>query len=55
VLAVELEPSVPPRVIALAWHRDRYQSRAVEVFVELASELCGMLEGSRRPATAAAG
>jgi DNA-binding transcriptional LysR family regulator len=55
VLAVELEPSVPPRVIAIAWHRDRYQSRAAEVFVELASELCSRLERVPRAAIAAAG
>ncbi len=55
VLAVELEPSVPPRIIALAWHRDRYRSRVAEAFVELASELCSLLEGSPQAAIAAAG
>jgi DNA-binding transcriptional LysR family regulator len=54
VLAVELEPNVPPRVIALAWHRDRCRSRAAEMFVELASELCSRLEGSPQAAVAVA-
>jgi DNA-binding transcriptional LysR family regulator len=52
VLAVELGPRVPPRVIAVAWHRDRYRSRAAEAFVELASELCTRLERSPRAAVA---
>jgi DNA-binding transcriptional LysR family regulator len=55
VLAVELGPNVPPRVIALAWHRDRYQSRAAEAFIELASEVCARLERAPRSAVAAAG
>jgi molybdate transport repressor ModE-like protein len=41
-LPLGLEPS--PRVIALAWHRDRYQSSAAEAFVNLAGELCAELE-----------
>jgi DNA-binding transcriptional LysR family regulator len=53
VLAVELEPKVPPRVIALAWHRDRYRSRAAEAFVELASEVCTRLEQAPQAAVAA--
>jgi DNA-binding transcriptional LysR family regulator len=30
---------IPPRTLVLAWHRDRYRSRAAEGFVELAQEL----------------
>src|SRR5438093_9187897 len=30
---------IPPRTLVLAWHRDRYRSRAAEAFVELAREL----------------
>lgn len=55
VFAVQLGPKVPPRVIALAWHRDRYRSRAAEAFVELASELCTGLERASQVAVAAAG
>ena len=55
VVAVELEPNVAPRVIAIAWHRDRYKSRAAEKFIELASDLCGRLERAPQEAVAAAG
>jgi molybdate transport repressor ModE-like protein len=30
---------IPPRTLVLAWHRDRYRSRAAQAFVELAQEL----------------
>jgi DNA-binding transcriptional LysR family regulator len=30
---------ISPRTLVLAWHRDRYRSRAAEAFVELAQEL----------------
>ena len=40
---------LPPRVIGIAWHRDRHRSRAAEAFVEAAAEVCGRLE----PAAAA--
>ena len=53
VLALDLGPKVPPRVIALAWHRDRYRSRAAEVFVELARGLCAELEQAPRTGVAA--
>ena len=29
-------PKLPPRVIALAWHRDRYRTPAAHAFVETA-------------------
>ena len=44
VTAIELGPKVPPRVIALAWHRDRYRPPAAGAFVELARELCAALD-----------
>jgi DNA-binding transcriptional LysR family regulator len=31
---------VPPRVLTLAWHRDRYRSTAQVAFVELARQVC---------------
>jgi molybdate transport repressor ModE-like protein len=40
---VEL-PKVPPRVIAFAWHRDRYRTPAARAFVETAQEVCAELE-----------
>ena len=30
---------IPPRTLVLAWHRDRYRSRAAQAFVELAREV----------------
>jgi DNA-binding transcriptional LysR family regulator len=55
VVAIELGPKVPPRIIAIAWHRDRYRSPAAEAFVELAKELCATLEPSAEATLAAAG
>jgi DNA-binding transcriptional LysR family regulator len=55
VVALELGPKVAPRVIALAWHRDRHRSSAAEALVELASELCGELERQAEPALSATG
>jgi DNA-binding transcriptional LysR family regulator len=37
-------PKVPPRLIALAWHRDRYRTPAAHAFVETAQEVCAELE-----------
>ncbi len=37
-------PKVPPRVIAFAWHRDRYRTPAARAFVETAQEVCAELE-----------
>jgi DNA-binding transcriptional LysR family regulator len=53
VVAIELGPKVPPRVIALAWHRDRYRPRAAEVFVEMAREVCALLGTAPRAGVAA--
>ena len=55
VVSIELGRRVPPRVIAVAWHRDRYRSRAAELFVELASEVCSGLELEPRASVAAVG
>jgi molybdate transport repressor ModE-like protein len=37
-------PKVPPRVIALAWHRDRYRTPAARAFVETAQQVSAELE-----------
>jgi len=37
-------PKLPPRVIALAWHRDRYRTPAARAFVETAQSVCADLE-----------
>jgi DNA-binding transcriptional LysR family regulator len=44
VKAIELGPKVPPRVIALAWHRDRFRPPAAEAFTALAGEVCAELD-----------
>ena len=41
---IELGPNVPPRLIAVAWHRDRHKSPAARAFTELATEVCAELD-----------
>jgi DNA-binding transcriptional LysR family regulator len=50
VALVDLSDRIPPRVIAIAWHRDRIRTRAAEAFVEAAQNLCRSLE--REPVAA---
>ena len=40
VRVLEIEPEIPHRRIALAWHRDRHRSPAARAFLDLASEVC---------------
>lgn len=42
--ALDLQGVVPPRKVALIWHRDRYRSPAARAFVELARRVCGELD-----------
>ncbi len=35
-----LPTDAPPRVVAIAWHRDRYRSPAARTFVEIARDVC---------------
>lgn len=39
----DLDPAVPPRLVGIAWHRDRYRSPAARAFVEAAAEVCAEL------------
>jgi DNA-binding transcriptional LysR family regulator len=39
VRVVELGERVPPRLLGIAWHRDRHRTRAAEAFVELARRI----------------
>jgi DNA-binding transcriptional LysR family regulator len=39
VIGLPLGSRIPPRQIAIVWHRDRYRSPAAEAFVELTREL----------------
>jgi DNA-binding transcriptional LysR family regulator len=43
---------VPPRVLTLAWHRDRYRSTAQVAFVELARQVCMELQQKVAPTLA---
>ncbi|MGH3114422.1 MAG: LysR family transcriptional regulator substrate-binding protein, partial [Gaiellaceae bacterium] len=44
---------VPPRLIGVAWHRDRYRSPAARAFVERAQAVCALIEGELTTAAAA--
>jgi DNA-binding transcriptional LysR family regulator len=46
VTILELEPEIPSRRIALAWHRDRHRSPASLAFAEIAREVCAEVEAS---------
>lgn len=37
---------VPPRVLGLTWHRDRFRARSLDAFVEVAREVCEELAKS---------
>jgi DNA-binding transcriptional LysR family regulator len=50
IAVIDLQGRVPPRVIALVWHRDRHRSPAAEAFVETATAVCRDL--SAEPAAA---
>ncbi len=47
LVALELDASIPPRVVALAWHRDRTLGPLAEAFVEAATEAAQTLQGAR--------
>jgi DNA-binding transcriptional LysR family regulator len=40
---VEL-PKLPPRMLAIAWHRDRYRTPVGRAFVETAQTVCAELQ-----------
>lgn len=44
IRVIDLGGQLPPRLIGVAWHRDRYRSEAARRFVELAQELCAELQ-----------
>jgi molybdate transport repressor ModE-like protein len=43
---VDLGDRVPPRVIGIAWHRDRRRTRAAEAFVELARKQTAVFDAA---------
>lgn len=44
VRVLELDPAIPERRIALAWHRDRHRSPAARAFHALAAEVCAEVQ-----------
>jgi DNA-binding transcriptional LysR family regulator len=52
VRVLELDPEIPQRRIALAWHRDRHRSPAARAFADVAAEVCRDVEASLAPVTA---
>lgn len=44
VRVLDLVPPIPPRRIAIAWHRDRHRSPAARAFVEVAEQVCAELQ-----------
>ena len=52
VRILELDPEIPYRRIALAWHRDRHRSPAARAFVDVAAEVCREVAGTLARAVA---
>jgi molybdate transport repressor ModE-like protein len=53
VVALPFASRIPPRVIVLAWHRDRYRSAAAKAFVEEAQCVAEEFTPAPRPAARA--
>jgi DNA-binding transcriptional LysR family regulator len=50
VAVLELGDRLPPRLIGLAWHRDRHQTPAARAFAEAAQALCASLDAAAEAA-----
>lgn len=46
LVALAIEPKLPPRAVAIAWHRDRLRTCTAGMFVDLAVEVCAQLGAS---------
>jgi len=51
--AIDMDGALPPRRIALLWHRDRYRSPAARAFVETARDVCAEVGGDETRRVAA--
>ena len=49
IRVLELDPEIPPRRIALVWHRDRHRPPAARSFVDVAVEVCADVAASLAP------
>ncbi len=50
LVALRIEPKLPERVVAIAWHRDRLRTCTAGLFVDLAVDVSAQLEGAVQPA-----
>ena len=50
IRVVDLGDRVPPRLVGIAWHRDRRRSRALEAFVQLSQKLTSSVGASAEAA-----
>lgn len=50
LVALRIEPKLPERTVAIAWHRDRLRTCTAGLFVDLAVEVAAQLEGTAQPA-----
>jgi DNA-binding transcriptional LysR family regulator len=44
IALVQLAEPIPPRVLAMVWHRDRYRPPAAATFIEMAAEVAREME-----------
>src|SRR4051794_26257187 len=47
VVALPVDPRIPPRTIGIAWHKDRYHAPAARSFVGVAVQVCAEIEGEQ--------
>ncbi|MDX6591410.1 MAG: hypothetical protein QOJ13_606 [Gaiellales bacterium] len=52
VSVIDMSGRIPPRLIGIAWHRDRVRSTAARSFVDLAGDVCAELAAKPVAATA---
>ncbi len=50
LVAVPIESKLPPRIVAIAWHRDRLRTCTAGLFVDLAIEVASKVDRSAVPA-----
>lgn len=48
IAVVDIDADIPPRHIALVWHRDRYLSPVMRAFIETAARICREYEERQR-------
>lgn len=53
IALVELAEQIPPRILSMVWHRDRYRPPAAETFVEMAAAVAREVERAHNEILAA--